>query len=55
MGMNTATLKAVDQRTRSVSTANTRPRTVARVGAMMTQMKLFLSAVRVDGEAKISW
>ncbi len=49
MGMKTATLKAVAKLTRSVSTANTRPRAVTSIGATSTQMTLFLIEVRVLG------
>lgn len=47
IGMKTTSLNAVPQRTRSVSTAKTRPSAVAVVGANTTQMTLFLSAVRM--------
>ena len=45
MGMNTAVLKATDQRTRSVRTVNTKPMAVTRAGTTSTQMALFLMAV----------
>ncbi|CAM5229884.1 hypothetical protein SALBM217S_04510 [Streptomyces griseoloalbus] len=47
IGMKTTSLNAVPQRTRSVSTAKTRPSAVAIVGANTTQMTLFFSAVRM--------
>ena len=45
IGMNTAVLKATDQRMRSVSTAKTRPMAVTSAGTTSTQMALFLIAV----------
>ncbi len=47
IGMKTTSLKAVPQRTRSVSTAKIRPSAVDTVGATTTQMTLFFSAIRM--------
>ena len=45
IGMNTAVLKAVDQRMRSVSTAKTSPIAVTSAGTTASQIALFLIAV----------
>ena len=45
IGRKTAVLNATDQRTRSVSTANTRPIAVTTAGTTATQIRLFLIAV----------
>ena len=45
IGRKTTVLKATAQRTRSVSTAKTRPIAVTRAGTTATQMALFLIAV----------
>lgn len=52
IGMKTTSLNAVPQRTRSVSTAKTRPRAVATVGASTTQIRLLASAVRMESSVK---
>lgn len=52
IGMKTTSLNAVPQRTRSVSTAKTRPRAVATVGASATQIRLLASAVRMESSVK---
>lgn len=54
IGMNTSSLNAVPQRTRSVSTAKIRPRAVAVVGASTTHSAVFFSAVRIVGSCTIS-
>ena len=54
MGMKIATLKAVLQATRSVSTANTSPSAVTMLGANTTQIRLFLIAVSVAFDVNIS-
>ena len=45
IGMNTAVLKATDQRMRSVRTAKIRPMAVTKAGTTSTQIALFLIAV----------
>ena len=45
IGMKTATLNAVENRTRSRSTAKTSPIAVTRAGTTSSQRKLFLIAV----------
>ncbi len=54
IGMNTISLTAAPQRTRSASTANTSPRQVTMVGPTSTQTALFRSAVKVAGSVKSS-
>lgn len=54
IGMNTSSLNAVPQRTRSVSTAKIRPRAVAVVGASTTHSAVFLRAVRIVSSCRIS-
>lgn len=54
IGMKTTSLNAVPQRTRSVSTAKTRPRAVETAGANTTQMMLFFRAVRMPSSVKIA-
>ena len=54
MGMKMTVLNAVDQRTRSVSTANTRPRNVTTNGNTMNQMTLLRKVSRMLAVAKIS-
>ncbi len=54
MGMNRTVLNAVDQRMRSLSTANTRPRKVTMKGKTMTQMTLLRSPMRMSSVAKMS-
>ena len=46
--MNSTSLNAVAQRTRSESTAKISPRIVMTVGATTTQMRLFLTARKVE-------
>ena len=53
-GMNTIVLNAVDQRMRSVSTANTRPKNVTRNGNSTTQTTLFLSETMMSVVEKIA-
>ena len=55
MGMKIATLNAVLQATRSVSTAKISPSAVTMLGANTTQIRLFLIAVRVASDVNISW
>ncbi len=52
IGMKTTSLNAVPQRTRSVSTAKTRPSAVETVGANTTQTTLFFRAVRMPSSVK---
>lgn len=52
IGMKMISLKAVPQRTRSVSTAKTRPSAVATVGATTTQIALLRTAVRMPWSVK---
>ncbi len=52
IGMKTTSLNAVPQRTRSVSTAKTRPSAVETVGANTTHRTLFFSAVRMPSSVK---
>lgn len=47
IGMKTTSLNAVPHRMRSVSTAKIRPSAVETVGARTTQIRLFLTAVRI--------
>ncbi len=54
IGMNTSSLNAVPQRTRSVSTAKTRPRAVAVAGASTTHTAVFRTAVRMASSRRIS-
>lgn len=54
IGMKMTSLKAVLQRTRSVSTAKISPSAVATVGATTTQIALFLTAVRMVSSVKSS-
>src|SRR3569833_1511025 len=48
IGMNTTILNAVDQRIRSVNTANIRPRIVPTVGATTTQIAVFRTATKLS-------
>lgn len=54
IGMNTSSLNAVPQRTRSVSTAKISPRAVAVAGASTTHSAVFRSAVRIVPSRSIS-
>jgi hypothetical protein len=54
IGMKITTLNAVDHLIRSASTAKIRPRAQAMVGAVISQITLFFSAVRVAGSVKMS-
>ena len=53
-GMNTMVLNAVDQRMRSVSTANTSPKNVTRNGKTTTQTTLFFSETMMSVVEKIA-
>ncbi len=53
--MNTATLNAVEKRTRSRRTANTSPSAVTNAGTIKSQRKLFLTAVRSVSSEKSVW
>jgi hypothetical protein len=53
IGMKMITLNAVVHRIRSDSTAKIRPSAVTMLGATITQMRVFLIAVRVASEANI--
>ena len=55
IGMKTTTLNAVLQLMRSDRTAKTRPMAVTTVGAMTTQINVFLIAVSVAFDANIVW
>ena len=48
IGMKTAVLNAIDQRTRSVRTAKISPMAVTDAGTIRSQRKLFLIAVGAD-------
>lgn len=54
IGMKTISLKAVPQRTRSVSTAKSSPSAVAVTGASTTQIAVLPSAVRIVSSRRIS-
>ena len=51
--MNTMVLNAVDQRIRSVRTANTSPKKVTRKGNKITQTTLFFSEMMMSVVEKI--
>ena len=54
IGMNTSSLKAVAQLTRSVSTAKIRPIAVTSAGTTATQMRLFVTDFSSVSLVKIS-
>jgi hypothetical protein len=54
IGMKTAALNAVCHRTRSASTAKTRPRAVTKAGATTTQTRLLRMARRVPALSNVT-
>ena len=55
IGMNTSSLKAVAQVTRSVSTAKIRPSDVTSAGTTATQIRLLVTDFSSASLVKISW
>ena len=55
IGMKIATLNAVCQRTRSESTAKTRPMAVASIGATTTQIAVLRNARNVEADSNARW